>query len=441
MRLEVREAGADRGTVHTPEAVRYFHRCGRLQEELMLGYHCRFADYASPNLLHARVPVEPGLAYEYRVLDGGSASAWRNLRAPPPPGAEQVRLAIVGDLGQTPDARLTCRQIRAAHARKPIDLAVFTGDVAYSDGNGTVWDEFMRMIDAEGCAEFPWLVLPGNHDMEPDDISEEPFLPLRARWRTPEVRRESLVEVGNYSAGQRLPGPGQVGAFHVRGPEAVSEYDFGVRYDYGGSFFAARAGPAHLLALNPYTDSRPGSAQAAWLEEELGRVDRGATPFLFTFTHAAWHHSNHHHRPGSEVMTNRLQDMAEPRLVKARADAVFGGHVHAYERSHPISGITHFLVGNGGNREELSAHFFTEGENAERSAATDGTHYGFGILEMDRGRAHWTEHRSTDGAVLDEMVLAPNVRARGILEQPPPGELLVGDTGRPEAFGMQEEQE
>ena len=26
------------------------------------------------------------------------------------------------------------------------------------------WDSFQRMFDASGCADIPWVVLPGNHD-------------------------------------------------------------------------------------------------------------------------------------------------------------------------------------------------------------------------------------------------------------------------------------
>ena len=32
-----------------------------------------------------------------------------------------------------------------------------------------------------------------------------------------------------------------------------------------------------------------------------------------------------------------------------RMDLFFAGHVHAYERSLPINGVQHFVVGHGGN--------------------------------------------------------------------------------------------
>ena len=36
-------------------------------------------------------------------------------------------------------------------------------------------------------------------------------------------------------------------------------------------------------------------------------------------------------------------------LTAVRADLVFSGHVHAYERSEPVDGVRHFVVGHGGN--------------------------------------------------------------------------------------------
>ena len=39
-----------------------------------------------------------------------------------------------------------------------------------------------------------------------------------------------------------------------------------------------------------------------------------------------------------------------PRAPQTRTDLVFSGHVHAFERSLPIDGVQHFVVGHGGNR-------------------------------------------------------------------------------------------
>ena len=38
------------------------------------------------------------------------------------------------------------------------------GDLAYADTDASRWDRFHRLFDQHGCAEIPWLVLPGNHD-------------------------------------------------------------------------------------------------------------------------------------------------------------------------------------------------------------------------------------------------------------------------------------
>merc|ERR1719456_1922184 len=184
----------------------------------MIGYKCKFAEYRSPTLLHATVPLSG--AAEYRVVSakGTALSPFRRIAAPPAPGVKQLRLVVLGDIGQTEHSAKTCNALRTLHRRKAIDAAVLLGDLAYSDGNGTRWDTFQRMFDREGCADVPWLVLAGNHDMEPDELSREPFLPLRARWRTPQVQ------------------PGSVNADFAVADAAA--YEFNVRYDFGGSFYS-----------------------------------------------------------------------------------------------------------------------------------------------------------------------------------------------------------
>ena len=58
-------------------------------------------------------------------------------------------------------------------------------------------------------------------------------------------------------------------------------------------------------------------------------MDRSATPWLAVALHAPWYNSNSEHQGDGEAMRRSI----EPLLYAARADVLFAGHVHAYERS------------------------------------------------------------------------------------------------------------
>jgi hypothetical protein len=80
--------------------------------------------------------------------------------------------------------------------------------------------------------------------------------------------------------------------------------------------------------------------QYTWLQEELARVDRNVTPWLFVLVHSPWYNSNTYHYMEGET----VRVMYEEWIVAAKVDIVFAGHVHAYERSvsFAISCITCF---------------------------------------------------------------------------------------------------
>lgn len=348
----------------------YELQCGR---RFHLNGPCAMSQrYRSPLLLQARVTLEAGRKYRYR-LGGG---AWRRLRLPPKRDVSTVvKVAMVGDIGQTSNSAATCRDIRA-HADE-LDLGVILGDLSYADSNASRWDSFHRLFDLQGCADLPWLVLPGNHEIEPDDLSGEDFVPYRKRWRTPQVAPEV---VSNDS-------------------EVISwlRYDFRCRHDFGGSWYSFSTGPAHFVALNPYcTNSNPKAPQIQWLDEDLKGFSRERTPFLVVLTHAPWVHSSRTHRPENEVATAQLRASAEPLLAK-KMDLMFSGHVHAYERSKPVEGTRYIVLGHGGNNEKL----YNRWMESQSSAFRSGDHYGWGILTLSGGHGSFQARRSLDGAVMD----------------------------------------
>jgi 2',3'-cyclic-nucleotide 2'-phosphodiesterase (5'-nucleotidase family) len=85
--------------------------------------------------------------------------------------------------------------------------------------------------------------------------------------------------------------------------------------------------------LGSYTDYGAGSAQLRWFRADLAALDRrrrGGRPpaFVLALVHAPWYNSNEAHQGEGDNM----RDTMEVLLYGARVDAVFAGHVHAYER-------------------------------------------------------------------------------------------------------------
>lgn len=74
----------------------------------------------------------------------------------------------------------------------------------------------------------------------------------------------------------------------------------------------------------------------------------------------------------------------EPLLYKYNVNIVICGHVHAYERSHPVyhnvvdytNGVTYVVVGDGANDEGHAATYIKP--TPAWSAFRNGTQYGHG---------------------------------------------------------------
>jgi hypothetical protein len=286
-------------------------------------------------------------------------------------------------LGQTQFSYQTCADIARNHASQAVDVAVLLGDLAYADSDARRWDSFGKLFDTAGCSDVPWLVIPGNHEIEPDDISGESFIPYRYRWRTPEVAAEQVdtkSEVRDWKT-----------------------YRFAIRYDFGGSFYSVRLGNTHIITLNPYTYAHEKSPQVQWLHQEVSRINRSLTRYVLVLTHAPWYHSSMAHQSSHEKATFTLKASAERMLAEAKVDMLFSGHVHAYERLEPIHGICQFVVGHGGNYEKLYNKWHSK---SPCTASRTGDHYGWGILHLRESTTTWQARRSDTGAIVDSVEMA-----------------------------------
>ena len=327
------------------------------------------ANYTNPDCYYTSGEVHsvtlgglaPGTAYQYRI-EGDS----RTLRFATPPAvaaAARLRLAVVGDLGQTLNSSHTVANMLKRVEAGGVDLVLHAGDLAYADGDGHRWDSYARLGEAL-WSRVPTAHTGGNHEVASGNEN----------WINYKVRYPNL---------------------HARsGSDSFLWYSF-------------EAGPAHVITLCSYADF---AAQLAWLRRDVAGIDRARTPWVIAMWHTPWYTSNHHH-PMSEGA--KMRQAMEALLLQARVDVVFNGHVHAYERTHPVptaAGITHITIGDGGNREQFATPW-NDPQPAWSALRQDA--YGFSLLELDGAApAQWTWLRNTDawnptaGAVGDRATLA-----------------------------------
>jgi hypothetical protein len=135
-----------------------------------------------------------------------------------------------------------------------------------------------------------------------------------------------------------------------------------------------------------YPYSSFGYDQFSWFLNDIGRVDRGRTPWVIV----AWHQPpyNSYSTHYKEFECGRQQ--IEPILYQNGVDIVMHGHVHAYERTFPVNnyavdqcGMRWITIGDGGNIEGLYKTFASQNGTCYCSAQTSsGTSNGCPCLDV-----------------------------------------------------------
>ncbi|RCV36504.1 hypothetical protein SETIT_7G324000v2 [Setaria italica] len=309
-------------------------------------------------------PLQPSTTYYYRC----SSNPSREFSFRTPPATLPFKFVVVGDFGQTGWTASTLKHIAAAD----YDMLLLPGDLSYADYIQSRWDSYGRLVEPLASAR-PWMMTEGNHEIE-----KLPFA-YNARWRMP------------YDAGASPSGDNLYYSFDVAG------------------------GAVHVIMLGSYTDYAAGSAQHQWLRRDLAAIDRGRTAFVVALVHAPWYNSNRAHQGEGDAMRGAMEEL----LYGARVDAVFAGHVHAYERFARVyggkeapCGPVYVTVGDGGNREGLAKKYVDPQPaiSAFREAS-----FGHGRLEVvNATHALWTWHRNDD----DQPVVADQVWITSLAANP-----------------------
>lgn len=153
----------------------------------------------------------------------------------PPPLERTIKFAVLGDLAVRPHSRETVKNLQLGsllntpyhgvvddehsssnnedellqfhkHHTKGIDCILLAGDLAYADGDHTVWDDWLDMMSQQSFfASLPTQVALGNHDLDHHYIDLEVALAYETRFRMPHVQpaMRSLANNDLYHPGKK----------------------------------------------------------------------------------------------------------------------------------------------------------------------------------------------------------------------------------------------
>ncbi|OAE26723.1 hypothetical protein AXG93_3310s1220 [Marchantia polymorpha subsp. ruderalis] len=294
-------------------------------------YSYSFYNYTSGFIHHA---VISGLQFDTRYFYAiGSGNVSREFWFITPPESKldtSYTFGVIGDLGQTFDSLSTLEHYMNSSGQS----VLFVGDLSYADTypfhNNIRWDTWSRLIEPSAAFQ-PWILTAGNHELDflPEFGETIPFKPYTHRFHTP-----------------------------FRSSNSTSPL-----------WYSIKRGPATIIVLSSYSAFGKYTPQYKWLLAALRRVDRNVTPWLIVLMHTPLYNSNSDHYYEGEPM----RVIFEQFLVEYKVDVVFAGHVHAYERTHPVSNVqydivngqcnplvaesspVYIVIGDGGNIEGLSA--------------------------------------------------------------------------------------
>lgn len=220
----------------------------------------------------------------------------------------------------------------------------------------------------------PLLVATGNHDVEKAVGRTEIFQAYEHRFRMPHVHPPQLGTVVDTESRMDM-----------------NEPPYPLPYEWGNAYYSFAYGPTKHIVVSAYSSMEPDSTQYQWLVQELQNVDRQVLPWILVTLHVPLYNTYDAHHRDMQVLA--AQEHLEPLLVQYQVNMVFTGHIHAYQRTHPVAfgelakkGPIHVTVGSSGRQCCLTA----EAPDQPWLAKRNGSHYGFGQLTVyNHTHAQW----------------------------------------------------
>jgi len=295
---------------------------------------------------HTIDALGPGALYAYEVRAAGELSGG-TFRTPPTPAETELKFLAYGDTRSFPadyDAVSAAILDLLATDSGYQTLAVVTGDLVNNGGSETDWDEQffdpLRANIREFHATVPTQSVRGNH--EGDGIMFEKYIPYP-----------------------------YVDAFYWS-------------YDYG---------PVHFVSIDQYVDYGPGSAQLAWLANDLASTDRPWT--ILSLHEPGWSSGVHEN-------VELVQTAIHPLCIEYGVAIVFAGHNHYYARA-VVNDVMHVTTGGGG------APLYPPEDGYPHVVAADAVHH-FCSVHIDGDTLRFAATSST-GELIDSFVMTRPITA------------------------------
>lgn len=350
--------------------------------------------------LTAEVPIMPGQTYYYASGDYNDKMLQvMNFTAPPAVGSGPTRLIMLADLGNAPDdgsghhswdfggrgeipSRNTTRLSKHLLDKHGAHAVVHVGDISYSVGYLSEWDEFQIQIEPV-ASRIPWMASIGNHEV--GWSQSDPF--------------DGMLETETDSGGECGV------AFLKRFPYAMQTLPGNTPWREAQPWYSFKVGLVHFVMLSSEHDFRRRSPQWQWLIRDLQQVDRSLTPWLVVTSHRAMYIASDY--DGDLSVAKLLRDNLESELLTYGVDFFLAGHHHSYQRLCKINGgqcvgdgqrgIHHFVMGMAGYDHSPVA----SGLNI--SEFTDDTHWGATYWEFNSTVASMSFIDGATEEVLDQI--------------------------------------
>merc|ERR1740130_754796 len=131
----------------------------------------------------------------------------------PPMYGQPTSIAFIGDLGQTKNSTRTMARILDAATATSTSIVMndndndnnndrnddrvvtnllIAGDLSYADGDPTRWDSWLELAEPL-LRSVPFASVPGNHEIECDQVTHDVFVPYESFFRNPN-RIENAIE-------------------------------------------------------------------------------------------------------------------------------------------------------------------------------------------------------------------------------------------------------
>jgi hypothetical protein len=267
--------------------------------------------------------LEPGGAFNYRVLKGGEVVFSAEARAPK--SADQpYRFVAFGDCGAgTPEQKPLAHR---AFLSKP-DLVIIPGDMVYeygliSDYREKFWPVYNADEPSETGAPLlrttPFVSAPGNHDTDTRDLDKYPdALAYYLYWDQP--LNGPLGKEGGPFVPPLKASESNRRAFAEAAGEAYPRMT-NFSFDYGNAHWT-------VVDANPYVDWTDRELKE-WVARDLAAAN-GATWRFVAFHHPGFSSAREH-------FEQQQMRLLAPVFEAGQVDVVFNGHVHNYQRSFPL---------------------------------------------------------------------------------------------------------